>query len=252
MDDEEYEDEIVENALHCPQCEDLIEHEILNEKERGSGIDMLVKCTECSHVYTFEFRRPPEIQVSFILSDGAQSSHHKIDVDNDEIFHLEDIFEHDEKIWRIHQIQAKDKTFHKRLSAPLVETINAIRVDMIRVKLTCTVGERSYPDVIFVPYDTHFKAGTMYHHQQREWLIRAIHTGAGRTMRGSVPCQDIKRIYLHEPIDKKEYEPKTPRERRQAWKEGRLGYNPNPIKPTEQSTSSRGHRPGRRHKKRRH
>jgi hypothetical protein len=29
------------------------------------------------------------------------------------------------------------------------------------------------------------------------------------------------------------FEPKTPRERRQAWKEGRLGYNPNPEVPKE-------------------
>ena len=69
-----------------------------------------------------------------------------------------------------------------------------------------------------------------------EWRIRAIHTGAGRTMKGNVKAIDIKRIYLHEPIVEEILPvPKTERERRQAWKEGRLGYNPNPIKSNQKS-----------------
>jgi uncharacterized Zn finger protein len=251
MDDEFEEEETLDNALHCPDCADLTAHDILNEKPRGEGVDLLVKCQDCNRIYTVEFRRPPEVILSFILSDGAHSSHQKINVDKDEEFILDDIFEHDEKIWRINQIQAKDKSYHKRLQAQEVDTINAMRVDMIRVKLTCTVGERSYPDVLFVPYDTPFKAGSIFKHQNREWVIRAIHTGKGRTMKGTVVCQDIKRIYLHEPVDKKELEPKTPRERRQAWKEGRLGYNPNPIRPKPSDDKPNQQRHGRRNKKRR-
>ena len=49
-------------------------------------------------------------------------------------------------------------------------------------------------------------------------------------MTGRVPAHDIKRIYLHEP-PRIEENIHTPRERRQAWKEGRLGDNPNPIVP---------------------
>ena len=45
---------------------------------------------------------------------------------------------------------------------------------------------------------------------------------------------DIKRMYLHEPPKPEHFAPRTPRERRQAWKEGRLGNNPNPIRPKEQ------------------
>ena len=65
------------------------------------------------------------------------------------------------------------------------------------------------------------------------WRIRAIHTGQVRTLRGTVEAPDIKRMYLHEPPNPEHFEPKTPRERRQAWKEGRLGFNPNPILPKE-------------------
>ena len=73
----------------------------------------------------------------------------------------------------------------------------------------------------------------MIDYAEEVWRIRAIHTGTGRTLKGTVEAQDIKRIYLHEPPNLEHFEPKTPRERRQAWKEGRLGYNPNPELPKE-------------------
>ena len=249
MDEDYEEEEILENALQCPTCTELTAHDVLNEKNKGAGVDLLVRCVDCSHTHTVHIRRPIEILIPFILSDGAFSTREKIEVDNDELFELEDLFEHNEMVWRVHQIQAKDKTYHNRLIAEDVEVINAIRIDMIRVKLTCTSGERSYPDSIFVPYDTKFKAGSLYEHNGRQWNIRAIHTGSGRTMRGNVACQNIKRIYLHEPEDEKSFEPKTPRERRQAWKEGRLGYNPNPIKPQDNKHSSDKHNRNRKKKR---
>ena len=44
-------------------------------------------------------------------------------------------------------------------------------------------------------------------------------------------------MYLHEPPRPERFEPKTPRERRQAWKEGRLGFNePNPTEGIHQKT----------------
>ena len=73
-----------------------------------------------------------------------------------------------------------------------------------------------------------------------------------RAMTGRVPAHDIKRIYLHEPQRIEENIPRTPRERRQAWKEGRLGDNPNPIVPdAEKSGKPKQQRQGRRQKKKR-
>ena len=63
---------------------------------------------------------------------------------------------------------------------------------------------------------------------------RAIHTGAGRTMKGNVSNR-YQKEYIHEPIVKKYCRCLKQKERRQAWKEGRLGYNPNPIKPNQNS-----------------
>ena len=61
-------------------------------------------------------------------------------------------------------------------------------------------------------------------------------------MKGTIEAQDIKRMYLHEPPKQEHFEPKTPRERRQAWKEGRLGYNPNPEVPKKSLRNVSDHR----------
>jgi len=108
-----------------------------------------------------------------------------------------------------------------------------LRTDMVRVKLTLTRGEESTADVIVVPQDTTFTGSHHMEHNGETWRIRAIHTGTGRTMRGTVEAPDIKRMYLHEPPNPEHFTPRTPRERRQAWKEGRLGFNPNPERPKE-------------------
>ena len=120
------------------------------------------------------------------------------------------------------------------------------------VRLTLTRGEHSESDSIFVERDMVFRASTVMEHAGERWRIRAIHTGAGRTMTGRVVAHDIKRIYLHEPPRPEEDIPRTPRERRQAWKEGRLGDNPNPIRPdAEKSGKPKQQRSGRRQKKKR-
>ena len=155
-----------------------------------------------------------------------------IDLDSDEWLELNDAFEHDDMTWRITQLESKNGPLKEIEAANLVRAV-ALRQDMLRVKITKTRGEFSTPDVLIVEEGTTFKAGTILDIGVQTWRIRAIHTGEGRTLRGTVDASNIKRMYLHEPPRPERFEPKTPRERRQAWKEGRLGFNPNPILPKE-------------------
>ena len=154
-------------------------------------------------------------------------------VDTDEEFVVGDVFEEADMLWRIHQIESKAGQMTSADSARNIARITALRTDMVRVKLTLTRGEESTADVIVVPQDTTFTGSHHMEHNGETWRIRAIHTGTGRTMRGTVEAPDIKRMYLHEPPNPEHFTPRTPRERRQAWKEGRLGFNPNPERPKE-------------------
>jgi hypothetical protein len=143
------------------------------------------------------------------------------------------VFDEDDKLWSINQILISGDRKAKMAVASEVTSISALRTDMVIVKLTITRGEFSDSQSITVEHGKTFTAGHLMDHAGETWRIRAIHTGEGRTMKGTVESQFIKRIYLHEPPNPEHFEPKTPRERRQAWKEGRLGYNPNPIVPKE-------------------
>ena len=88
---------------------------------------------------------------------------------------------------------------------------------MLRVKITKTRGEFSTPDVLIVEEGTSFKAGTLLDIGVQTWRIRAIHTGEGRTLRGTVDASNIKECICMNHQDRR-FEPKTPRERRQAGK----------------------------------
>ena len=198
----EEEEEILENATYCPSCDETTAHDILREKKVGDGADFMLRCRVCQHVHTVEFRPPPPTNIPFILTDGPRSERVVLVVDADE-------------------------------AAANIARITALRTDMVRVKLTLTRGEDSTADVIVVPQETTFTGSHLMEHNGETWRIRAIHTGAGRTMRGTVNAPDIKRMYLHEPPNPEHFTPRTPRERRQAWKEGRLGHNPNPERPKE-------------------
>ena len=224
--------EVMENAIECPQCNDVTGHEILREKEVGKGADFLIKCDECHTVHTVQFRPKPVRSIPFRLTEGPHSEVVKIDIGGDEWVAEHDIFEHGEKHWRISRIELPNDSTSDGEYAHKVARVTALRADIIRVKITMTIGEESYPDTIEVEPDKMFSCGSIYVHNNRRWRIRAIHTGEGRILHGKKIAVDIKRIYMHEPPKEEiEYQPKGERERRQAWKEGKLGHNPNPEKP---------------------
>jgi len=251
---EEFGDEfVIENAAECPTCDMVTGHEVLREKKAGSGSDFLVKCDECGGVHTITIREPKSITIPFMLSEGADTIIAHIDLDEDEVLTIGDVFEHGDAHWEINRIENSKGQTMAHSTVDIVARANAVRSDMVLVRLTLTRGEVSSSDSITVERDTVFKAGSIMEHWGQKWRIRAIHTGAGRTMTGRVDAFDIKRIYLHEPPKPEDNVPKTPRERRQAWKEGRLGHNPNPEVPFAEKTGKpkQKHKPGRRQKKKR-
>lgn len=215
----------------CPACDDVTGHDILKEQAKGSGTDYLVRCLTCSKVHTIQVRPPRAVEIPFMLSEGPTTELVNIDIDADERLSIGDFFEQAEAMWEINRIEDKENQSKKSLLASNISRVNATRADVLRVRLTLTKGGVSISSHVNVPRDTTFQGGTLYDFAGETWRIRAIHTGEGRTMKGTVAAQNIKRVYLHEvKREEKPRQPRTEKERRQAWKEGRLGYNPNPIK----------------------
>ena len=171
-----------------------------------------------------------------MLTEGPKSKIEMIEMEDDEYLSVNVIFAHDEKHWRLTRLENMKGRSVSSLIASELARATALRADQLRIKITMTEGEDSTPDVIEVPADTIFSAGSIMRHNGRRWRVRAIHTGSDRTLTGKVPAHQIKRLYLHEPpsFTDEAPRPRTGRERRQAWKEGRLGFNPEPITPREE------------------
>jgi len=240
----EEEEEVLHNAMVCPACDEFEGHDILASKPKGKGHDHRVRCQGCSHVYTVHLRPPRAVTVPFMLTDGPRSEMISLELDADEILDLDDVFEDGGMLWRVTHLE--DPAGHSVSSgqAEDLRRVVALREDLIRVRLTLTIGDRSRPDHMVCPPDTAFKAGTMIEHGGRTWILRAIHTGRARTLKGTVQANRIVRMYLHQPPAPEPTRPMTGRERRQAWKEGRLGFNPNPVEP--RPHEDHGRRRGRR------
>ena len=186
-------------AASCPNCSRSTEHEVLRRTPRGSGDDVLAKCVECGEVHTIVLRPPKAVQVSATLSDGKESEARSIEVDEDEVISVGDVFERDGALWEVTRIDGEASQPHEKLGASEIKTMWAVRRDRAVVKLTLTDGETSIASKIECDSDRVFICGSILEVEGRRWRIRAQHTGKGRTLSGSRPAAELGRMYLHPP-----------------------------------------------------
>lgn len=195
-------DDTEEDLVHielCPSCGTWQIHEILSEKNKGGGTDYKVRCEGCSHIYLLEVRPPKEVRIKFTLSDGAHSIVEEIEVDEDETIYVNDVFDHDDKLWRVTQLHLKQEQSVQSTQPNNVVSAWAVRCDLVRIKITMTEGEESRTSIKESDPEEIFVCGSIIEFEGRKWRIRAIHTGRGRTLTGRREASQIRRIYLHPP-----------------------------------------------------
>ncbi|MBN16898.1 MAG: hypothetical protein CMB37_01895 [Euryarchaeota archaeon] len=213
------EEEVLDNVTRCPGCNTRQPHEILKETtlKNEAGVDYLLRCEGCSNVHTVIFRSPKPVIVKFTLSDGPISEPYEMEVDEDEIFTVNDEFEAAEMLWRITRLESGDDSKPRKLSASKVQRVWASRVDLVRIKRTFTDGEISFSDTIEADPEQVFSCGTIVQHRRETWRIRAIHSGTSRTLTGKMVARNIRRIFLHRPPTPEEIEERK-FEERGNWK----------------------------------
>tara|TARA_B100000575_G_scaffold258213_1_gene229662 strand:- start:85 stop:684 length:600 start_codon:yes stop_codon:yes gene_type:complete len=185
------------SLAECPRCLEVVGHTIIKRKKRGLGEDVLAKCEECHAVHTIIIRPPKAISINTTLSDGMESFHEEIEVDQDEEISVGDMFEHNEITWRITRIDNSKSRPKENLPAAEIFSMWAKRTDRTIVGVTMTDGEVSESGKIECKPDRIFSCGSIIKFADSKWRIRAIHTGKGRTLNGSRMAHEIRRIYLH-------------------------------------------------------
>ncbi|MEE2759574.1 MAG: HVO_0476 family zinc finger protein [Candidatus Thermoplasmatota archaeon] len=190
-----------DNVTRCPSCNTRQGHEILKEKllKSGNGVDYLLRCEGCGNVHKVIFRDAKPITVQFTLSDGPDSIPFEMEVDDDEVFALNDEFEAHDCIWIITRLEVDGDAKKRTASARDVKRVWASRIDLARIKRTFSDAEISFSDTIEVEPDKVFSCGTIVKHRGETWRIRALHSGTGRTLSGKMIAKNIRRIFLHRP-----------------------------------------------------
>tara|TARA_Y100000591_G_scaffold250626_1_gene221984 strand:- start:211 stop:810 length:600 start_codon:yes stop_codon:yes gene_type:complete len=185
------------SLAECPQCLEVVEHAIIKRNKRGSGEDVLAKCEECHAVHTIIIRPPKATSVNTTLSDGEKSFNEEIEVDQDELISVGDMFEHNGMTWKITRIDNSQSRPQENLPATEIYSMWATRNDRTILGVTMTDGEVSESGKIECEPDRIFTCGSIIKFADSKWRIRAIHTGKGRTLNGSRMANEIRRIYLH-------------------------------------------------------
>jgi uncharacterized Zn finger protein len=198
--------EELDNVTRCPSCNTRQAHEILKEKalKNDSGIDYLLRCEGCGNVHTVIFRNAKPVTIRFTLSDGPDSFPYELEVDDDEVFVLDDEFEAIDLLWRITRLETDGDAKPRALEARKVRRVWASRIDLARIKRTFSDGEISFSDSIEVEPEKVFSCGTIVKHRGETWRIRALHSGTARTLTGKMEARNIKRIFLHRPPSREE------------------------------------------------
>ena len=146
-------DEETVDVSECSNCEDFTEHRILRRFNKGEGEDLLIQCVGCNEVQTLHLRPGKAINITSILSDGAESQTQSIESDDDELISVGDVFEHNGILYRVTRIDDSDTRPKKTMVAREISTLWAVRCDKCIVRLTMTDGEESHSRTIECPPD---------------------------------------------------------------------------------------------------
>ena len=193
------EDAVVEAIAMCPGCSEQSEHEVMKRNPKGRGEDALVRCLDCGHVHTLQMRQPRAVHVKTTLSDGNESVLRAIEVDEDEEITVGDVFEHEGMHWCVTRIDDSQSKPVTSLGAVEIKAVWATRTDEAVVRITMNYGETSKSMKIECEPDRVFSCGSILAVDGRDWRIRGLHTGRGRTLTGSRTADEIRRIYLQPP-----------------------------------------------------
>lgn len=192
-------DALSDALIVCPACSTESEHEVIRRTSKGNGEDILARCMDCSHVHTIHLRPPRMVRVRATLSDGNASSSADIEVDDDEVISVGDIFEHDGITWRVTRIDNSESRLVNSLVATRIHSIWANRCDKAVVGITMNYGDVSESTKIECDPDRVFSCGSILVIDGKKWRVRGIHTGKGRTLTGKRSASEVRRIYLQDP-----------------------------------------------------
>ncbi len=180
----------------CPDCDDIMEHSILNGRLGKSGVTGTFKCLGCGRIFTGTIRLPRPFTVKAIVSAEETSSSTQTTVMENESPAVGDEFDLDDGR-HVLITQIIDQKGAKRKSCPAIDIKELWVKDYgnIRVKVSVNNGRKTYPLYSEADPDDEYAVGMVMNFDLWDAVITSIKTKTKLLRRGSAEARDITRVY---------------------------------------------------------
>ncbi|MDR2699087.1 MAG: hypothetical protein LBB30_05385 [Candidatus Methanoplasma sp.] len=191
--------------VRCPECDDIVEHEILKGRAGKDNVTGTFRCTECGRVFSDSIKVPEAFDVKVLFSDGGVTGTTVTELRANEILAIGDEFYLDDgRRVCITHIETEDGRKGKKFQADKIKALWVKQFDVLSVKVSVNDGHSTYSVRVNADPDDEFSTGSVLAFDDFDALVHAIKTKDRLIKNGSAEAREITRIYGK--IRKKRYE----------------------------------------------
>jgi len=184
-------------VLRCESCGTEGPHRVLRGKVAGKDeivFEGVVKCSACGVVRSVTTREPKPVEVTLILSWMDRSVRQTIEMGPAEDVVVGEELPLAEGRAIVTAIETKGKRV-KQAKASEVDAIWAKRADKVWVAFSVNMGNRTVARRVLAAPDEEFIVGDIVDLGRERVLVHRIRTGHRTLREGTVPAEEIARVY---------------------------------------------------------
>ena len=184
-------------VLKCESCGVEGPHRVLRGKVGGKDeivFEGVVKCSACGAIRSVTTREAKPIDVPLILSWMDRSVRQMIEMGPEEVVVVGEELPLAEGRAIVTSIESKGKRVQEA-NASDVSTIWARRADKVWVAFSVNMGNRTVARRVLAAPDEEFIVGDIVDLGRERVLVHRIRTGHKTLREGTVPAEEIVRVY---------------------------------------------------------
>ena len=182
--------------IQCPDCDDLIEHEILKGRMGNDNITGTFRCVDCGRVFSDTIRIPRILNVKVLFSDGDRTETTETQLESNELVSVEDEFYMDDgRRVCVTFIDVATGERVRRAQADKIVRLGVKQFDVLSVKVSVNNDRVTYSVRVDAEPDDEFTVGMTLAFDDYDAQIHAIKTKDRLLKKGTAEAREITRIY---------------------------------------------------------
>lgn len=182
--------------FECPDCDDIMAHDVLRGKMGKASMEATIRCQECKRISTTIINVPKIIPAKVILSNGPESETTSMEIESDDLLVVGDeFFLDDGRRVKITALELSGGRRPSKVQATEGLTIWAMLFDTVNIKVSINDVQRTYARFLEAEPDDEFYVGQTLGFGDIDCLIHSIKIKERMIRRGSAEARNIVRIY---------------------------------------------------------